>query len=71
MSLFDKLSGQPPVNIQQVQQDPIGMAQRAGYNIPQNLASDPKAMVQHLIQTGQVSSPMLQKILPMIQRLGK
>ena len=46
MSLFDKLNGQPQMNMQQLQQDPIGMAQKAGYNIPQNLAGNPQAMVQ-------------------------
>jgi hypothetical protein len=70
MSLFDKLNGQPQMNIQQLQQDPVGMAQKAGYNIPPNLAGNPQAMVQHLIQSGQVSNPMLQKIMPMMQRLG-
>jgi hypothetical protein len=69
MSLFDKLNGQQ-MNMQQLQNDPVGMAKQAGYNIPQNLAGNPQAMVQHLIQTGQVSNPMLQKIMPMIQRLG-
>ena len=34
------------------------------------LAGDPKAMVQHLIMTGQVSNPILQRIMPMIQKLG-
>ena len=74
MSLFDKLNGAsaPPsgMNMQQLQSDPIGMAKQAGYNIPPNLAGNPQAMVQHLIQSGQISNPMLQKILPMIQRLG-
>ena len=70
MSIFDKLNGQPQMNMQQLQNDPVGMAKQAGYNIPQNLANNPQAMVQHLIQTGQISNPMLQKIMPMIQRLG-
>ena len=70
MSIFDRLNGQPQMNIQQLQQNPIGMAKQAGYNIPENLAGNPQAMVQHLIQTGQVSNPMLQKIMPMMQRLG-
>ena len=69
MSLYDKLNGQQ-MNMQQLQNDPVGTAKQAGYNIPQNLANNPQAMVQHLIQTGQVSNPMLQKIMPMIQRLG-
>lgn len=68
MSLFDRLNGQQP-NLQQIQQNPIEMGQKAGYNIPQNLANDPRGMVMHLIQSGQVSNPMLQKIMPMIQRM--
>ena len=70
MSLFDRINGNQ-MNMQQLRQDPSGMAQKAGYNIPENLANNPQAMVQHLIQTGQISNPMLQKIMPMIQRLGK
>ena len=68
MSLFDKVNGAAP-NMQQLQKDPIGMARQAGYQIPENLAGNPQAMVQHLIQTGQVSNPMLQKIMPMMQKL--
>ena len=69
MNLFEKVNGSAP-NMQQLQQDPIGMARQAGYNIPENLAGNPQAMVQHLIQTGQVSNPILQKIMPMIRQLG-
>ena len=68
MSLFDKVQGNKP-DLRQIQQDPIGMARQAGYNIPQNLAGNPQAMVQHLIQTGQVGGPMMQKIMPMMQKL--
>ena len=68
MSLFDRIQGNQP-NLQQIQQDPLGMAKQAGYNIPPNLAGNPQAMVQHLIQTGQVSNPMLQRIMPMMQKL--
>jgi hypothetical protein len=70
MSLFEKLNGQPQMNMQQLQQDPIGMAQKAGYNIPQNLASNPQAMVQHLIQSGQIGGQKLQQAMQMMQKLG-
>ena len=70
MSIFDRLNGQSQMNMQQLQNDPVGMAKQAGYDIPQNLAGNPQAMVQHLIQSGQISNPMLQKIMPMMQRLG-
>ena len=71
MSIFDRLNGQPQMNMQQLRNDPIGMAKQAGFNIPQHLAGNPQAMVQHLMQTGQISNPMLQRIMPMIQKMGK
>jgi hypothetical protein len=70
MNLFDRVNGQQQMNMQQLQQDPIGMAQKAGYNIPQNLAGNPQAMVQHLIQSGQVGGQKLQQAMQMMQRLG-
>lgn len=74
MSLFDRINGGQPQSMQdamrQLQSDPMGMARQAGYQIPQNLAGNPQAMVQHLIQSGQISNPMLQRILPLMQRLG-
>ena len=70
MSIVDRLNGQPQMNMQQLQNDPVGMAKQAGYDIPQNLAGNPQAMVQHLIQTGQISNPMMQKIMPIMQRMG-
>lgn len=69
MSLFDKVHGQPQMNLQQLQNDPVGMAKQAGYNIPQNLAGNPQAMVQHLIQTGQIGGPKLQQAMQMIRQL--
>jgi len=68
MSLFDKVNG-GQMNMQQLQQDPIGMAQKAGYNIPQNLAGNPQAMVQHLINSGQIGGPKLQQAMQMIRQM--
>jgi hypothetical protein len=71
MSIFDRLNGGNMQNqLQQIQRDPLGMARQAGYQIPENLAGNPQAMVQHLLQTGQISAPMMQKIQPMLQRMG-
>ena len=53
----------------QIQSNPIEMGKKNGYNIPQELANDPKAMVQHMIMTGQVPNPLLQRIMPMVQRM--
>ena len=71
MSLFDRIGqNQAQQNqLQQIKQNPIGMGQQAGYQIPENLAGNPQAMVMHLIQSGQVGGPMMQRIMPMIQKL--
>lgn len=71
MSIFDRLNGGSQQDqLQQVMQNPVGMAKQAGYQIPDNLTGNPQAMVMHLINSGQVSNPMLQRIMPMIQRMG-
>lgn len=57
--------------VDDVKKDPIGIGKEKGYDIPEELAENPQAMVQHLIQTGQVSNPMLQRIMPMIRNMGK
>ena len=69
MSLFDKVNGGMQGQLQQLQRDPGAMARQAGLQIPENLYGNPQAMVQHLIQTGQVGGQKLQQIMPMMQRL--
>lgn len=68
MSIFNRLTSNN--QMQQLQNDPVGMAKMAGYNVPPEMANDPKAMVMHLIQSGQLNNPALQKVMPMIQRMG-
>lgn len=69
MSMYDKLTNRQP-SVQDIQRDPIGFGQRAGYSIPQNLANDPQAIFRHLMQTGQIKNPVMQRLMPMMQRLG-
>lgn len=56
--------------LQKLQRNPKEFIDRAGMNVPEEMMNDPRAMVQHLIMTGQVSSPMLQRIMPMIRQLS-
>ena len=71
MSLFNRMS--TPSNMQEalqkLQSDPGSAIREAGVKIPDNLMGNPQAMVQHLIQTGQVGGAALQRVMPMIQRL--
>lgn len=69
MSTFDKVMNRQPT-MQDIQKDPIGMGRKAGYQIPDNIGNNPQAIFQHLLQTGQITNPMMQKLMPMMQRLG-
>ena len=51
--------------LQMLMDDPKGMAHQNGYSIPENI-SDPKDMVMHLIKTGQVPNPLLQRVMPLV-----
>lgn len=71
MSLFDQIGR--PTNAQdalrRLQQDPRAALSQAGLKVPDNLMGNPQAIVQHLIQSGQVGGPALQQVLPMIRKL--
>ena len=57
-------------NMGQLQANPVGMLTKAGYSVPEELAGNPQAMVMHLMQSGQIGGPMMQKIQPFLQRMG-
>ena len=50
--------GMPRVNpmqmLQQLRQNPVQVLRQAGLNVPENL-NDPNAIIQHLMNSGQVS----------------
>ena len=49
------MMGANPVQmIQQLKANPIQFLQRAGFNVPNNL-NDPNAIIQHLMNSGQIS----------------
>lgn len=50
----------------QLKQNPLGLLQRAGYNIPANL-NDPQQIIQHLTQTGQINQAQLNQAQQMAQ----
>lgn len=54
----------------QLRQDPIGMLSRAGYKLPTNV-SDPRQIIQHLTQTGQISQQQLNQAQQMAQMFGQ
>ena len=58
------------LQIQQLKNNPQLFVQQAGWQIPQEIMGNPQAMVMHLIQTGQVGGPAMQRILPMIRQMS-
>lgn len=55
--------------LRQLQSNPQQFIQQAGWNIPPELMNDPKQMVMHLINSGQVGGPALQRVMPMIRQM--
>lgn len=56
--------------LQQLKTNPQEFFRQAGMDVPAELLNDPKAMVQHLINSGKVNNQMLQMVMPMIKRMG-
>ena len=56
--------------LQQIKTNPIEMGKEKGYTIPEELAGDPKAMIMHLINSGQIGGPLLQRVKQMIGMMG-
>ena len=55
--------------LQEIKTNPIEFAKKKGFTIPEELASNPQAMIYHLINSGQVGGQAMQRIMPMIQQM--
>lgn len=67
------IGGQQPQAIsmqmlQRLMQNPIQFLQRAGMNVPQGM-NDPNAIIQHLMNTGQVSQQRYNQTVQMARQL--
>ena len=69
MGLFDQLSQQqnPMQMMQQLRQNPAAVLQRAGLNVPAGM-NNPQQIINHLMQTGQVTQQRYQQALQMLGR---
>lgn len=62
--------GNPMQMLQQLMQNPAAILQRAGMNIPTNLNS-PADIIQHLMNSGQVSQQQFERARQMAQAMKK
>lgn len=68
------LGGAPRMNpmqmLQQLRANPMQFIQRAGFRVPQNM-TDPNAIIQHLMQTGQISQERYNQAFQMAQQFRR
>lgn len=57
--------------LQQFKSNPMQMLMQRRLNVPQGMMNDPNAILQHLVQTGQVSQQQINSAYQMAQRFGK
>lgn len=69
MSVFDNLGGQasPQQILQQLRANPAATLKQAGLNIPPGM-HDPQQIIQHLIQSGQVSNQRVAQVMGRFRR---
>lgn len=79
MSLFDAYSAQKPntspqqpqqkiTPMQQLRQNPAATLKQAGFQVPEGM-NNPYQIVQHLLQSGQVSNPRLMQMQQLMSRI--
>ena len=60
----------PMQMIQQLKANPIQFLQRAGFNVPNNL-NDPNQIIQHLMNSGQISQQRYEQARQMVAQLKR
>lgn len=53
--------------LQQFRQNPMQMLLQKKMNVPQNIMNDPQAILNHLLQTGQISQAQVNQAYQMAQ----
>lgn len=56
--------------LQQFKANPMQMLMQRRFNVPQSMAGDPNAIINHLLQTGQVNQSQINQAFQMMQNMG-
>ena len=68
--IFNALGGMNiPGMMAQLQQNPLALLNKAGFNVPTNINS-PQQIIQYLTQTGQINQNQLNQAQQMAQMFG-
>lgn len=71
---YQAMGGNQPNIMQmlgQIKQNPMGFLMQRKLNVPQNMVNDPNAIINHLLQTGQVNQDQINRAYQMAQKFGK
>jgi hypothetical protein len=60
----------PMQMLQQLRSNPMQFIKRAGFRVPDNM-TDPNAIIQHLMQTGQISQEKYNRAFQMAQQFRR
>ena len=56
--------------VQQVKSNPVQFLAQKRLNIPQNIANDPNAILQHLVSSGQISQAQVNAAMQRMKQFG-
>lgn len=59
------------LNLQNLKQNPMQFLIQKKFNVPQDIANDPNAIIQHLMNSGQVSQQQYNRAMQMAQKLKR
>lgn len=62
-------AGNPMQLLAQLKSNPLGVLRQAGYNVPENISS-PQAIIQHLMNSGQLSQAQFTQAQQMARTIG-
>lgn len=57
--------------LQSFKANPMQFLMQRKFNVPQSMANDPQAILNHLLQTGQVNQEAVNRAYQMAQRFGQ
>ena len=65
--------GQPNMMqmLSQLKQNPMQFLMQRRFNLPQNIGNDPNAILQHLVQSGQISQNQVNSAYQMAQKFRR
>lgn len=61
----------PMALLGQLKQNPMQFLMQRKMNIPQGMANDPNAILNHLLSSGQVSQEQINRAYQMAQQMGR